>query len=269
MSLAKNVIMVRHGECVSNETDVYQAGAQFEIDPLNQTGRQQAVRVAERFANVPLDIILSTSYLRGVQTALPIQRVTGADIVVPVIEDQSIYDIALDDPRLRTQPALLRELDLPSELAGLHRKDPAAVAITDSIQQHLYEKGWKYSDEENLYNVWDRAGKILQYIEERPEETLAVVTHGGISKACLARILQKKLTGYTERQHLEIYQAFSAQTWWDNTGVISLRFSPKDDWQWLMTDNHHIGTSYFGFMGEDDQTKTTHSDTAAGDVYEV
>lgn len=270
MAEIKHIIAVRHGMCESNKAEIFQAGDQFEIDPLTEEGRQQAEAVAARFEGVPVDIILSTSYLRGQQTARPIQQVTGAPIVVPVLTDEGIEDKLADTTSLGSHTSLLRELDLPSELAGLTFKDPVAVAVKDEIKQHLYEKDWRYSDEENLYDVWDRAGKILEYLEQRPEDIIAVVAHGGILKACMARILQKDVAQeLTERQQLEIYQSFSAQTWWDNTGVVSLRYSDDEGWQWIITDNTHLGTAYFGFMQDErKQDKEEKSDTAPGDVYD-
>jgi broad specificity phosphatase PhoE len=189
---------------------------------------------------------------------------------VPVFENDKIVDLPADNPNIQSHKSLLRELDLPSELAGLRFKDPVAGAIKDEIHVHLFEPGWHYSDEENLYDVWDRAGKILEYLQDRPEQTIAVVAHGGILKACLARVLQKESApSLTLRQQLEVYQSISAQTWWDNTGVVSLRYSPEENWQWLMTDNQHIGPAYFGFMNPPSPvTAPEKSDTAPGDIYE-
>lgn len=263
--MPKNFMFIRHGESETNKSEIFQAGDQFEIDPINTKGQQQAEKLAGRFTDVPLDVILSTSYLRGMQTAQAVQRVTHAPICVPIIEDGTIRDLPADDPGLRDHVSLLRELDLPSELAGLTFKDEVAAKIKGDITRHLYDRNWRYSDEENLYDVWDRAGKILEYLEDRPEDTIAVVAHGGILKACIARIMQKRLSGYTERQQLEIYESFSAATWWDNTGVLSLRYDADGGWQWLMADNKHIGTEYFAFMP---RPKTERTDTAPGDIYE-
>lgn len=270
MSEPKHIICIRHGECISNRTNIHQAGNQYETDPLDEVGERQVRNLAARFKGVPLDIILASSYLRTMQTARAIQQTTATGLVVPVLSKGKVVDIDADKEPPKARTALLRELDLPSELAGLDLKDPAALKINEEVKKHVCEEGWHYSDEENFHDVWQRAGVILRYLESRPESIIAVVSHGGILKACLARILQNKTTTLSLEQRLEVYQSFLSQTWWDNAGVVSLKYSVEEGWQWLMTDNQHIGTTYFGFMSPVGPIRSGHgADTAPGTVYET
>jgi broad specificity phosphatase PhoE len=269
MGEPRNIMLVRHGESETNQTDQHQSGDQFEIDPLDEIGNDQALALAERFADVPLEAILCTSYLRGLQTAMPVHNVTGAPLYVPVITDEGIKDLPADDPSLGSQKSLLRELDLPSELAGMRFKEPAALAIKDEIHRHLYDPDWHYSDEENLNDAWDRAGKILEYIKGRPEKVFAVVSHGGILKICLSRILLEDMPESTPRSTLlHVYQSFTRPTWWDNTGVVSMKYGEEEGWRWLMADNRHIGPEYFAFMRTLDQKAAEHVDSAPEAVHE-
>jgi hypothetical protein len=72
----------------------------------------------------------------------------------------SWVDLPADDAELRNHASLLREIDVPSELQGLRFDDPharriqhAALAVADKPDGH-------YSDEENLYDLWQRAEEI-------------------------------------------------------------------------------------------------------------
>jgi len=77
-------IVIRHGESQTNATDTFQAGNQTDLDPLTPLGMEDARRLAERLAELPVDVIVSSSYLRARSTAGAIADVIGAPHVVPV-----------------------------------------------------------------------------------------------------------------------------------------------------------------------------------------
>src|SRR6187401_981842 len=62
-------IVIRHGESQTNATDTFQAGNQTDLDPLTPLGMEDARRLAERLAELPVDVIVSSSYLRARSTA--------------------------------------------------------------------------------------------------------------------------------------------------------------------------------------------------------
>jgi hypothetical protein len=47
---------------------------------------------------------------------------------------------------------------------------------------------------------------------------------------------------------LAAYRGSTRLGWWDNTGVLSFRFSREQGWMWLMTDIQHLQPEYFSFM---------------------
>ena len=127
---------------------------------------EDARRLAERLAELPVDVVVSSSYLRAHSTAGAIADATGAPHVVPVWKGSSWVDIRTNDPELRDHASLLREIDVPSELQGLRFDDPrarkiqyAALAVADQPDVH-------YSDEEtsttsgggqrSCANIWRR-----------------------------------------------------------------------------------------------------------------
>ena len=87
-------------------------------------------------------------------------------------------DLPADDPDLAIHPSLLREIDLPSELQGLAFHVPQAREIQHATGGGRQADG-RFSDEENLYDLWRRAEEIRRYLEARPERLTVVVAHGG------------------------------------------------------------------------------------------
>src|SRR5215218_7463359 len=112
-------IVVRHGESQTNATNTFQAGNQYDSDPLTPLGEEVAGRLGRRLAEVPVDMIVSSSFLRARSTAARIAEATGAPHVIPVRKGSTLVDLAADDPEVRNHASLLREIDVPSELQGL------------------------------------------------------------------------------------------------------------------------------------------------------
>jgi broad specificity phosphatase PhoE len=256
-------IVIRHGESQTNATNTFQAGNQYESDPLTALGVEDAKRLAERLAALPVEVIVSSSYLRARSTAGAIAAATGAPHVVPVWMGAAWQDLPADDPEVGNHASLLREIDVPSELQGLRFDDPrareiqhAAIAVADQPDGH-------YSDEENLYDLWRRAEEMRRYLEARAERLVVVVAHGGINKVWLAHLMFTSVAGLDTPTQLAAYRGFTRLGWWDNTGVLSLRFSPKQGWQWLMTDIQHLQPDYFSFMPTGPRVAESHPDAGA------
>jgi broad specificity phosphatase PhoE len=242
-------IVIRRGQSQTNATNTFQAGNQYDLDPLTEVGAEDAERLAERLTTLPVYVVISSSYLRARSTAAPIAEATGAEHVVPVRKDSSWVDMVAEDPDLRYRPALLREIDVPSELLGLKFHDPRAREIQHAAMAVADQPDGHYSDEENLYDLWRRAEEIRRYLESRTEKLIVVVSHGGILKVWLAHLMFTAVAGLDTPEHqLASYRGFTRLGWWDNTGVVSLRFSRDTGWLWLMTDIQHLEPDYFSFM---------------------
>lgn len=61
MSDHQQFIIIRHGESQTNATNTFQAGNQYDSDPLTSQGTDAARRLAERLKGLPVDIIVSSS----------------------------------------------------------------------------------------------------------------------------------------------------------------------------------------------------------------
>jgi broad specificity phosphatase PhoE len=248
MSDHQRFVVVRHGESRTNATHTFQAGNQYDTDPLTERGADAAARLARRLKDLPVDRIVSSSYLRARSTAAAIAEATGAPHVIPVWTGSSWTDLPAGDPDVRDRASLLREIDLPSELAGLAFEDPRARQIQRAAIAVADQPHGRFSDEENLYDLWRRAEEIRRYLEDRTDELAVVVAHGGILKVWLAHLMFTAVPGLDTPAQIAAYRGFTKLGWWDNTGALSLRFSPHGGWLWLMTDIEHLEPEYLSFM---------------------
>jgi broad specificity phosphatase PhoE len=248
MTEYQHFIVIRHGESETNATNTFQAGNQYDSDPLTPIGAEDAGRLAQRLALLPVDLVVSSSYLRARTTAAPIAAATGAPHVIPVRKGSTWVDLPADDPEVGDQASLLREIDVPSELQGLRFQDPRARAIQHAAMEVADQPDGHYSDEENLHDLWRRAAEIRRYLEAQKERLIVVVSHGGILKVWVAHLMFTAVPGLDTSDQLAAYRGFTRLGWWDNTGVLSLRFSRDHGWLWLMTDIQHLQPEYFSFM---------------------
>ena len=248
MTDKRRFVVIRHGESQTNATNTFQAGNQCLSDPLTPTGEEAARRMAERLADLPVDVVVSSGYLRARTTAAMIAKATGRPHVVPVMTDSGWRDVPADDPDVLTCDSLLREIDVPSELEGLRFDDPGARRIQHAAMAVADRPDGHYSDEENLHDLWRRAEEISHYLEARGERLVVVVAHGGILKVWLAHLMFTSVPGLDTPAQMTAYRGFTRLGWWDNTGLVPLTFSPQAGWQWLMTDIQHLEPEYLSFM---------------------
>jgi broad specificity phosphatase PhoE len=248
MTADQQFVVIRHGESETNATNTFQAGNQYDTDPLTPLGAADADRLAQRLALLPVDLVVSSSYLRARATAAAIAEATGARHLVPVRQGSSWVELAAEDPEVRNHGSLLREIDVPSELQGLGFQDPRARAIQHAALAVADQPDGRYSDEENLHDLWRRAQEIRRYLEGRTDRLVVVVSHGGILKVWVAHLMFTAVAGLDTADQLAAYRGFTRLGWWDNTGVLSLRFRRGQGWLWLMTDIQHLQPEFFSFM---------------------
>jgi broad specificity phosphatase PhoE len=241
-------VAIRHGESQTNASNTFQAGNQCLSDPLTSTGQADARLLAERLAGLPVDIVVSSGYLRANTTAALVAEATGSPHVVPVRRNSSWVDVPADDPEILTSESLLREIDVPSELEGLRFDDPRAQEIQHAAMAVADQPNGHYSDEENLHDLWRRAEEISGYLSAREEDLVVVVAHGGILKVWLAHLMFTSVAGLDTPAQLSAYRGFTKLGWWDNTGLVPLTFDRQHGWRWLMTDIQHLQPEYLSYM---------------------
>ena len=182
---------VRHGETEYNRRQIVQGRG---IDAaLNATGRAQAAAVAQRLADVPLEVIYASTLRRAVETA---------------------ETIAAEHEGLR-----VRRLDDLAEMAwGVYE----GRRHTPQLQQDFegFRARWRDGDfafriegGESILDVQQRGRRAVERIlKQHPGETVLVVTHGRFLRVLLATLLDE----YGLLRMEDIPHA--------NTGVNTLRY---------------------------------------------
>ena len=124
----------------------------------------------------------------------------------------------------------------PDEIDGKPWTDEAANIIWRDWEETLYTSGRRVSNGENYDDTIARVDEALAFLEERPESTLAVVTHGYFLRAIVARILLgDNLTG-------PIMKRFQERASTENTAITVLNYKDafEEDFAWrLWTLNDH------------------------------
>lgn len=207
----KTVYFVRHGQTIDNALPVFQS-----IDsPLSEKGKLQAQSIAERLSQLEFNTLISSPVLRAKQTA-------------QYVSDKTRKEIVFSD--------LFIERIKPDEIDGKPWVDEPANKTWRAWDKTLYTSGERISNGENYDDIVARADKALNYLRDRPESKLAVVTHGYFLTAIVARVLLgEHLTG-------SIMKQFQERASIENTAVTVLHYKDafEEDFTWrLWTLNDH------------------------------
>jgi broad specificity phosphatase PhoE len=204
----KNIYFVRHGESEGNQLRLYQSAE----TSLSEKGHSQAKLIADRFSNIEVEIIISSDYTRAKQTAEYIAQVTGKDII---------------------ENSLFRERKRPSIQENKSKNIPELQAIDEKIEKNWGGGEWKYSDEENFVNLRQRAKECFEFLENRQEDNIVVVTH----KNFLHCLLWYRLFGLevTPKESRTIVSNFIMS----NTGIVWMQYDEVEKFWKVVTWNDH------------------------------
>jgi len=146
------IFFVRHGESIFK-------GVRHQLSetPLSDRGFRQANRVASFLNQIPIDLIISSTLTRSLQTAEAIKRLKK----VPF-----------------TQNDLFIERKMPSLFLGKLIDDPKISEIHQEIRKHFFEPLWHYAGEENFTDLLTRVNESLEYIITQKKENVVVISHG-------------------------------------------------------------------------------------------
>ena len=205
------VYFVRHAESHSNVSGLHDRP---DVG-LTETGMIQARTVARRFKKISIDVIVSSHYLRAEQTALVINKYAKKEIVFT---------------------ELLKEAVLPSEIIGKRRDAEEVLAIRDVVRMHRNDPSWHYSDEENFFDVRNRAVRALEHLKRLECESMLVVTHGTFLRMLIGvMMLGEQLL---PDMHLSISHFLTT----NNTGITLCEVSENGLWKLVTWNDHaHLG----------------------------
>ena len=215
LKVQKKVYLVRHGQSGLNVQPVFQgAGGQ-----LSEIGRAQAQAVASRVEKLQFETIISSPYARAVETANLIGDSTGRPV------EYCDY---------------FSEMGLPSALSEKSYKDEDAYELFLKWKNSVTHELPPVEDGETFESITTRTVKALEFLEQRAEQTIVVVTHGYFIRCLIAEVLfGDKITGPLLRDVIEGLKT-------DNTGITLLThgMKPSGETGWRMrifNDHAHLG----------------------------
>lgn len=201
------IYMIRHGQTEWNASGRLQG--QTDI-PLNENGRELAVKVGEALKEIPFDRVISSPLLRSVETAqLVLRRNAGAagealrawerkmaetkNAAGTAEEARRAGVIAVDDRIQEISFGSYEGYSVPT--SALFAGD-GKFAITDPDFHNFFDAPEKYippRGAESIAHLVERAGDFLRKLAqikegESGEETILISTHGAASRALLANI---------------------------------------------------------------------------------
>ncbi|MCJ0761824.1 histidine phosphatase family protein [Variovorax terrae] len=200
---ATRIIAIRHGETAWNVDTRIQG--QLDI-PLNDTGRQQARRLARALAGEPLQAIYSSDLGRAHDTALSVGRASG----LPVITDPGLRERGFGIFQGKTFAEI--EAVLPEQALRWRKRDP----------EFAPEGG------ESLLQFRERVTRTAHRLAaHHPGEQIMLVGHGGVLD-----VLYRAATG----------QGLQAPRTWElgNAAINRLLWTPEGLTLVGWSDTHHL-----------------------------
>lgn len=198
------LILVRHGETPWNVTLQYQGQANV---PLNERGREQAHRAAQRLQAYAVDALYSSDVTRAWETA----ELIGQTLKLTPEALVQLREIDVGQWEGLTPEELYRRF--PDHMAE-YRRDPARTVRIGG---------------ESYAQLQERALVALNLIQERhrADEVIAAVSHGGTIRALLCHIIGLDLGNF-------------GRMWLDNGSITELRLG-RNGWRLMrFNDNAHV-----------------------------
>jgi broad specificity phosphatase PhoE len=158
--VATTILLVRHGETDWNRERRFQGQADI---PLNETGREQARRLAETFGGEPFSAVYTSPLLRARETAEIIALPRG----LPVEPEEALL-----------------EIDVGS-WAGLTTADVEARFAEGYRVWKEWRSGWENGESYDELGRRVVAG-LVRIAAEHPDGTVLAVTHGGPIRSAVA-----------------------------------------------------------------------------------
>lgn len=207
----KEIYFVRHGQSVDNVSPVFQSVN----SPLSEAGQNQAQSIANRLSKVEFETLIASPVKRAALTAQYISRKTGKKVEFSELFVERIK---------------------PDGIGGKPYTDEPANKLWRAWEASCYTPGVRIGDGEGYDELVKRADEALDFLLNRPEASLAIVTHGYFLTILLARVLLgDNLTGETLKRVRERVSI-------ENTSITVLKYSNafEQDFTWrLWTLNDH------------------------------
>jgi len=189
--MARYIYFVRHGQSESNAEKILRGPE----TPLTEKGREQAKLLGERFKTIPVDIIITSTFPRAIETGEIVARETGR----PIIENLDI----------------LVEYDHPPEVFGLPWNNEQRLHVNKQTAEKFLT-GERFSTEETFEELLERAKKTITYLQSRSEEHILVVSHGKFIQFLVGFVC------FGELLSPELFQKINQRLIASNTGITRM-----------------------------------------------
>jgi broad specificity phosphatase PhoE len=199
------IYLVRHGETIWNRDGRLQGQTDM---PLNEVGRQQADRLADRLSTEPVIAVWTSDLARARETAVIVAQRHGLE------------------PHAS---ALLRER-FAGDWEGLTREEISArgeaPTLTANHQDTVYQGP---PNAEPMEAVWDRLVAALAEMRGAYSEgTICVVGHGGSLRVLLCEVIGADI-------------AAMRRIWLDNASLSLIEYDDAGrQWVRLVNDTSHL-----------------------------
>src|SRR5699024_5930062 len=160
-----HLYLVRHGETKLNKQGRFQG----HIDvPLNEKGKQQAIKLGNYFKNIPIDNIYTSDLKRAIQTAVQISKHHH----VPLETEESIRERSY------------------GEWEGISVRE---VSKQVPNMKSILQTGGKFGVEKEA-DLQKRLAQFLnQYVLTEQNKTIILVSHAGLICSCVNFLTENKI----------------------------------------------------------------------------
>lgn len=203
------IYIVRHGQSEGNAAGLHQTAD----SPLSQLGVGQAEFIADRFSQIPLDKILSSTHQRAHHTASIIASKCNMEVETT---------------------SLLREIKRPSSVEGLPITSPTAKKIRSQVFAN-FKTHHHFEDEENFHDLRHRVDQVIQMLDGRRPESWLLVSHGITIKMLVGRLVFGKLL--TPKLFVRMIETWRTE----NTGITVCQWQHRKWNLEVWNDSAHLG----------------------------
>lgn len=202
----KRIYFVRHGETFANEKKCVPS----KDEQLNETGKLQAVRLAERLSNLDIQKIFISDYLRTEQT------------IEPTLDNKKI--------NLEVNPVFGEEWE-GSALVGLSDFDSSVISYRKERLENMHNRQWSHGDGESVGAVLSRVANAQSVLVNDTATNILVVSHATFIKYFFATVL----LGSTEPSETLVHFVKTLKI--SNTGISLIQIDDKS-WRTIMINDH-------------------------------
>ncbi|MEX0917353.1 MAG: histidine phosphatase family protein [Candidatus Paceibacterota bacterium] len=210
----KLIYLIRHGQSEGNVGKLCQSPD----EPLTELGEEQARFLAERFRSIPTDVVLASSMKRARDTAQRVSESTGAPLVVS---------------------DLFVELLHKEEFCGLPESDERVAGGDQVWFENADDPQCRSTFTESFSEFKERGRMAIECILDRPEENIAVASHGTFLKMLFAHMLACNQDVQIDGK---LFNALFRLLGTGNTSITQCRYTKERGWRLLSwNDKAHLG----------------------------